>query len=167
MIVNRMAAVAAVVVMVATACGNEPEPPRGGEPEMTAELRDALGRVKSTVDDLVAQLGHDAEASPASNNEEVVSCKDPGGAPNGEFRSQFGYVIDVSDGQPIATIHNAHAFFAAHQLDVDTGQLSADPPAIFADGEGYRYSAVVNAEGAVVVGGTTPCYPASSSTTLP
>jgi hypothetical protein len=160
MIVIKAAALAAVLVMVAAACGGEPAPsPRGGEPEMSAELRDALARVKSTVEDLVAQVAADTETSPRSSNEKVVSCNDSEGAPTGEFRSKFGYVVDVSDGEPIATIHNAHAFFSSHELDVDTGQLSADPPAVFADRDGYSYSAVVNSEGGVVLGGTTPCFP--------
>jgi hypothetical protein len=152
---------ASVIVLALTACGAESKPDApvqsgAAEARMTTPLSEALEGIKSEVDDLVAQLFPDAGKRPRFDNGKHHSCNDAEGAPTGLFRSQFGYVVDASTENGAALLAAAERFFAAKGMSVNTDHARA----VFAEGNGYSYSAVVNSVGELVVGGTTPCFPA-------
>lgn len=155
---TRWTAALAVVVLAALSCGEDPGPATGsagnGDGAMSAELEDALTQVKTTVDEVVEQVAPDIDRAPLDDNEEVVACDE-----GGEFRSHFGYLIDVGAKEALATLHGAHAALASKDFDVDIGGLEADPPSVLAEADGFSYSVAVNEADQVVIDGTTPCLP--------
>ena len=100
-----------------------------------------------------------APKKPRSDNSKEHSCNDAEGAPTGEFRSQFGYIVDTGSVATADLLDDIQDFFASMELAVNASRIPDDPPAVFAEGSGFSYSAILNSVGELVVGGTTPCFP--------
>ena len=99
-----------------------------------------------------------APKKPRSDNSKERSCNDAEEAPTGEFRSQFGYIVDTGSVATADLLDDMHDFFASMELAVNASRIPDDPPAVFAEGSGFSYSAILNSVGELVVGGTTPCF---------
>lgn len=151
---TRWSVAVMAVLLIAISCGDDPSTGRaaGGDAGRSPELEDALGQVRTTLDELIEEVVPKAETSPRDDNEQAIACDD------GEVRSSFGYVIDIGKDEPLATLHLIHAFFASREFDVDIGSLEAEPPSLVADGDGFSYSATA-ARGGITLDGTTPCFP--------
>ena len=160
--VTRVHAFIAVGLAFLVACGSE-----GAETgadlaastKMSENLTEALVEVRSNVDALVEQLAPGAPKEPRADNGKQQSCNDAEGAPTGEFRSQFGYIVDTGSLATVDLLGDVQNFFVSRGLAVNATRIPDDPPAVFAEGSGVSYSAILNSVGELVVGGTTPCFP--------
>ena len=152
-----------MILALLVACG--PEAVESGadlaaSTTMSSNLTEALDEVRSHVDALIEQVAPGAPTKPRLDNSIRQSCNDAEEAPTGEFRSQFGYVVETGSLETTALLDGARAFFVSAGLTVNSERLADEPPALFAEGSGFSYSAIVNSVGELVVGGTTPCFPA-------
>jgi hypothetical protein len=155
-------AVGAIILILLAACGSEAT--ESGESlasttNMSGELTAALDEVRSNVDALLESIAPGAPKKPRTDNSKQQSCNDAEGAPTGQFRSQFGYIVDTGALKTTALLDNIKDFFASRGLTVNSSRIPDDPPAVFAEGSGFSYSAILNSVGELVVGGTTPCFP--------
>jgi hypothetical protein len=126
---------------------------------MSANLAEAIDNVRSNVDALIKRVAPGAPKAARADNSQQQSCTDREGAPTGEARSQVGYIVEGRSLDANAALQETREFFATQGFAVNTSRLTDDPPAVFAKGRGFNYSAIVNSVGDLVVGGTTPCFP--------
>jgi hypothetical protein len=163
MIVTRLRASAgAVIVALLVGCGAEGTESEAGlasTTDMNANLTEALEEVRSNVDALLDGIAPGAPKKPRSDNSKEQSCNDAEGAPTGQFRSQFGYIVDTGSLQTADLLGDIQEFFESKGLAVNASRIPDDPPAVFAEGSGFSYSAILNSVGELVVGGSTPCFP--------
>jgi len=126
---------------------------------MSSSLIEALDEVRANVDALIEHVAPGAPKRPRVDNSRRQSCNDAEEAPTGEFRSQFGYVVDAGSLQTATLLDGVRDFFVSVGLTVNSNRLADKPPALFGEAAGFSYSAIVNSMGELVVGGTTPCFP--------
>jgi hypothetical protein len=152
-----------VILALLVSCGSEASESGAdfaASTKVNPNLTEALDEVRLRVDTLIERVASGAPKKPRVDNSKQQSCNDAEGAPTGEFRSQFGYVVETGSLETAVLLDGAREFFVSSGLAVNTERLADEPPALFAEGAGFSYSAIMNSVGDLVVGGTTPCFQA-------
>ena len=113
---TRVPAVGAIILILLAACGSEAT--ESGESlasttKMSGELTAALDEVRSNVDALLESIASGAPTKPRTDNSKQQSCNDAESAPTGQFRSQFGYIVDTGALKTTALLDNIKDFCAS------------------------------------------------------
>ncbi len=132
-----------------------------GAEEETVEA--AAERLRSMIDDAVAEVTGDLKTSPGPELPPVF-CEVP---PNDRDTYSAGYAvrIDLPDrGEADGLIDRTRSYLEQRGYEVRARRLEGDLPALFAASGGYEISLqVVRAKGLAELRGNTPCLPRAAS----
>jgi len=160
--IRRLGPCLALIVALG-ACGDDAQP--DGSELNAGSLTSALQEVRQLVDDTAEALLPGQAKEPAPDNEEVINCVEAAGGSSDDVMSQFGYRIDLPDGESASSVlEAARRFWEENGHEVIDDNIDDDfAPAIFISSGGYDFQFAVNEVDQVILGGSTPCFPPGSN----